>query len=120
MQLHEDASDEMCLLDDSETVPHAVGDVFFVDTCEQVTAIVEATKEELQQEMTNAGADIDSITARLGDLKRTLYAKFGNVRVHRRMVGKLGLTMATGFGRLSTWKSSGAVRACLLGYRVAR
>ncbi len=80
LRLHDDAVDELALLDDDAEVQHSVGDVFLIDTAEKVTEAVENAQNELRREINEAGTELESITARLASLKSTLYAKFGNVR----------------------------------------
>ena len=54
--------------------------MFLLDTSENVTTIVEQTKEELSREIADCTSQLQGISTQLADLKRTLYAKFGNVR----------------------------------------
>jgi len=82
IRLHDDAIDELALVDDDQEVQHAVGDVFFISSTDNVTAIVEDAKLELRRELTAASEELDTITARLATLKGALYAKFGNVRIN--------------------------------------
>jgi len=80
IQLHEDASDELILMDDDAPVHHAVGDVFMMDDKEQIEAALEATKTELSIDVETYENEVKTIIEDMAKLKATLYAKFGKVR----------------------------------------
>lgn len=65
------------LLEDDEKVHFTVGDVFLMDSNEHVQESVDTAKEEIQNDIVEAAAEIETITAKLDQLKATLYAKFG-------------------------------------------
>lgn len=81
LQLHNDATDEMILLDDDAPVQYNVGDAFFFDNKADTEARVEATQGTLGTEIDSLRGQIDEISAEIGKLKATLYAKFGKVRL---------------------------------------
>jgi chaperonin cofactor prefoldin len=83
LQLHEDANEELLLLDDDAPVQYNVGDAFFFDAKADVEARVEATQTQLSAEIEGLRAQIEDASTEIAKLKATLYAKFGKVRAAR-------------------------------------
>lgn len=81
IQLHEDASDELILMDDDADVHYTIGDVFIVDDKDQIEATLDATKAELNKDVEDYEDELKAIQEDMTKLKATLYAKFGKVRV---------------------------------------
>lgn len=79
VQLHEDASDELVLLDDEVPVFYNIGDVFIMDDKAQIETNVEKTKDELTSDAADYQREIDQIEKEMAKLKAKLYAKFGKV-----------------------------------------
>ena len=78
-QLHEDASDELMLMDDDVPVHYTIGDVFILDDKDQVESNLEATKAELAKDIQEYEEEIRTVSNDMTKLKATLYAKFGKV-----------------------------------------
>ncbi|XP_041713905.2 prefoldin subunit 4 [Coregonus clupeaformis] len=79
LQNLQDASDDLMMAeDDSLLVPYQIGDVFISHTQEETQEMLEAAKEQLQQEIKDLEGKVSAIQQVLGDLKVQLYAKFGN------------------------------------------
>lgn len=79
LQLHEDASDELLLMDDDDSVHYTIGDVFIMDDKEQVEANLETTKADLAKDVQGYEEEMRSLSEEMTKLKATLYAKFGKV-----------------------------------------
>lgn len=77
LQLHEDAGDELLLMDDDTSVHYAVGDTFLLDDKEQIEATLDATKAELGKDIDGYELEMRRIGERMRLLKANLYAKFG-------------------------------------------
>lgn len=82
IQLHEDASDEMVIMDDDAEVFYNVGDVFIMDDKSHIESKLDKTKEDLTKEVANSEEQLESIEKEMGTLKASLYAKFGKVSRH--------------------------------------
>ncbi|XP_064813506.1 prefoldin subunit 4-like [Oncorhynchus masou masou] len=79
LQNLQDASDDLMMAeDDTLLVPYQIGDVFISHTQEETQEMLEAAKEQLQQEIKDLEGKVSAIQQVLGDLKVQLYAKFGN------------------------------------------
>jgi prefoldin subunit 4 len=76
-QLHEDAGDELVLVDDDERLQYNVGDVFFYDDKSEIESRIEETKSELDVEISDLRAQVEETTTEIQSLKTVLYAKFG-------------------------------------------
>lgn len=77
LQLHEDAAEEVLMLDEGVPVQLNVGDAFFLNPKELVEARLETVQEELKGEIEGLKAQIDELSGDITGLKATLYAKFG-------------------------------------------
>lgn len=75
--LHEDAAEELMLLDDGERVQYNVGDAFFFDGKEAVEGRVEETSASIAGEIEGLKASIEEMGGEIAKLKAKLYAKFG-------------------------------------------
>lgn len=79
VQLHEDASDELMLMDDDAPVHYTIGDVFILDDKDQVEATLEKTKAELGKDVDGYEEELQNVADDMTKLKASLYAKFGKV-----------------------------------------
>ncbi|PXF39437.1 Prefoldin subunit 4 [Gracilariopsis chorda] len=77
IQLHEDANDELILLDDDAPVHYNIGDVFILDSKQDVEHTLEQTITELNNDVEQFTAELAQIEQSMTKLKATLYAKFG-------------------------------------------
>lgn len=75
--LHEDAGEELLLLDDGERVQYNVGDAFFYDAKDAVEGRVEETAARIAGEIEALKAGIAETGGEIAALKAKLYAKFG-------------------------------------------
>lgn len=82
IQLHEDANDELILLDDDAPVHYNIGDVFILDDKQDVEHTLEQTINELNSDIEQYTAELAQIEQLMTKLKATLYAKFGKVKLH--------------------------------------
>lgn len=80
IQLHEDASDELVLMDDDSPVHYTIGDVFIVDDKEQIESTLDNTKAELNKDVEEYEEELQNLTEQMTKLKAALYTKFGKVR----------------------------------------
>ncbi|XP_025897875.1 prefoldin subunit 4 [Nothoprocta perdicaria] len=80
LQNLEDASDDIMMLDDSDSllIPYQIGDVFISHSQEETEEMLEEAKKNLQEEIEALESRVESIQRVLSDLKVQLYAKFGN------------------------------------------
>lgn len=81
IQLHEDASDELVIMDDEAEMFYNVGDVFIMDDKVQIEASLEKVKQNLDEEVAGHQKELDNIEKEMLTLKASLYAKFGKVRL---------------------------------------
>lgn len=79
VQLHEDASDELVLMDDDAPVHYTIGDVFIVDDKEQIESTLDKTKAELNKDVEEYEEELQNLTDEMTKLKASLYTKFGKV-----------------------------------------
>lgn len=79
IQLHDDASDELILMDDDAGVFYNVGDVFILDDKEEIDSSLEETKTELHKDVEQYESELRTISDEMAKLKGRLYAKFGKV-----------------------------------------
>jgi len=77
LKLHEEASDELLLIDDDQSVQHVIGDVFLVSSKSHVDEILESQKSNLHAEVEALSHTLDTIQSEMKGLKSRLYAKFG-------------------------------------------
>lgn len=77
VQLHDDATDELIVVDDDAPVYYNIGDVFIMDDKERIEANVEKTKAELSADVDTYQQEIENIEKEMAKLKAKLYAKFG-------------------------------------------
>lgn len=80
IEVHEDAADELIIMDDDDQVYYNVGDVFIMDTKTSVDTVLERTKEEVTREVAVHEDELATIESEMVTLKASLYAKFGKVR----------------------------------------
>ncbi|MBN3278914.1 PFD4 protein, partial [Polyodon spathula] len=80
LQNLEDASDDIMMLDDEDSVaiPYQIGDVFISHSQEKTQDMLEGAKESLKDEIKVYEGRVAAILQVLADLKVQLYAKFGN------------------------------------------
>ncbi|XP_064641042.1 prefoldin subunit 4-like [Lineus longissimus] len=78
LQNLEDAADELVILDEEETVPYMVGEIFVSAKPEEAGQLLEAAKERVQKEIKTLDTECGEHKGILSDLKVKLYAKFGN------------------------------------------
>lgn len=74
----DDLSMEIELLDDEEEIKYKVGDAFFLVSAETAILKIENENEELSVKITEGETGIEALDEQLDDLKKQLYAKFGN------------------------------------------
>lgn len=79
LQLHEDASDELLLIDDDENVHYTIGDVFIMDDKDQIESKLDNTKADLAKDVENYEDEMKELQDDMTKLKASLYAKFGKV-----------------------------------------
>jgi len=72
-----DAADELILLDDSESVPVQIGEVFVHMSQDGVNEYIDKQKEVLEGEIEKLDARASGMVSSLKELKTKLYAKFG-------------------------------------------
>lgn len=70
-------SENLILMEDAESVPIKIGDVFWSVRSEDVQRILEREQEEVQAEMESVKMDVAGVDAEMTRLKAMLYAKFG-------------------------------------------
>ncbi|KAJ2712676.1 hypothetical protein H4R19_002636 [Coemansia spiralis] len=68
---------DMELLDDDEPVLYKIGDVFIKMTLEDAQARVQEDKSRISQRVGDLDSELGTIQAKMDDLKKALYAKFG-------------------------------------------
>ncbi|KIH64969.1 prefoldin subunit [Ancylostoma duodenale] len=75
-----EAADELMLLDeeDSNSIPFRIGQTFVHFDSEAMTSKLDQLKEETEQKIKDLTAQNSSSQQEMGELKRTLYAKFGD------------------------------------------
>ena len=78
LQNVEDASSDLYLLDDCESVGYKIGEVFINQSDDDTQEMLEKSKEELQSKITSHETDIAEIQKVMNGLKHQLYAKFGD------------------------------------------
>lgn len=77
MQVHEDASDELLMMDDEADVYYNVGDVFIMDDKPSVECSLDETKRSVTKDISSDEDALSAIEKEMLSLKATLYAKFG-------------------------------------------
>lgn len=80
IQLHEDASDEMVIMDDDTEVFYNIGDVFIMDEKSRIEAKLDKTKDDLSKDVRHCEEELETVEKEMSVLKASLYAKFGKVR----------------------------------------
>jgi len=79
LQNLEDAGDELMMAEDETAlIPYQIGEVFVMSSQEDVSGMLERTKEEVSVAITETEAKCEQHKQVLSDLKVKLYAKFGN------------------------------------------
>ncbi|KAJ2687492.1 hypothetical protein IWW39_002906 [Coemansia spiralis] len=73
----DDLATELELIDEEEPIPYKIGDSFFMLSLEQAQARVEKDKAEIDLRVDELDSQISGITSEMNELKRALYAKFG-------------------------------------------
>ncbi|CAN8067811.1 unnamed protein product [Agarophyton chilense] len=77
IQLHDDASDELLLLDDDAPVHYNIGDVFILDEKDAVDQSLQNTISQLNEDVEQYHQQVSEIEQSMTELKAALYAKFG-------------------------------------------
>ncbi|KAJ2751962.1 hypothetical protein GGH94_005129 [Coemansia aciculifera] len=73
----DDLATEIELIDEEEPVPYKIGDAFIMMSLEQAQARVERDKAAIDSRVDELDSQISAITSEMDELKRALYAKFG-------------------------------------------
>lgn len=81
IQLHDDAADELVIMDDDADVFYNIGDVFIMDDKAQIETSLDKVKDDLAQQVGAHEDELRDIENDMLALKASLYAKFGKVRV---------------------------------------
>ncbi|ORZ05409.1 Prefoldin subunit 4 [Absidia repens] len=74
----DDVAMELELADEDEPVRHKIGDAFVHIPVSEAVERVEKDSAKLGLELEEIESDIDSTQGKMTDLKKSLYAKFGN------------------------------------------
>lgn len=74
----EDASLELELIDEEDTVPYKFGEIFLYLKQPDAIEQLEKDSEAMQEKIDNLESKQSDIESRLAELKSALYAKFGN------------------------------------------
>ncbi|ODV76947.1 Prefoldin, subunit 4 [Suhomyces tanzawaensis NRRL Y-17324] len=74
----DDLSMEIELLDEDDRIQYKVGEVFIFMKVSKAIAKIEAENEKLETRISGIDEIIEECDESLGDLKKQLYAKFGN------------------------------------------
>ena len=64
--------------EEEEKIPYMVGEIFVMETPDDVVALLEKKKEEVKAEMAVLEDQATAVKAVMSDLKTNLYAKFGD------------------------------------------
>ncbi|XP_064599362.1 prefoldin subunit 4-like [Liolophura sinensis] len=78
LQNLEDASDELLLLEDENTIPYQIGEVFVSLSPDETSNMLDAAKVNTQKDIEAIEKHCDGHKQILSELKVQLYAKFGN------------------------------------------
>ncbi|XP_013418495.1 prefoldin subunit 4-like [Lingula anatina] len=78
LQNLQDAADELLMLEDEESIPYQIGEVFFSVSADETNEMLERRKEELEEQTKSIEQQVNEHKQVLSDLKVHLYAKFGN------------------------------------------
>nr|CAB3264796.1 prefoldin subunit 4-like [Phallusia mammillata] len=78
LQNIEDASDDLELLDDEETIGYKIGEVFIDHSLTHTQELLEQDKKNVEEEITGLKESIADVESLLKNLKVQLYAKFGD------------------------------------------
>lgn len=79
IQLHEDAVDELLIMDDDADVFYNIGDVFIMDDKAHIESTLDKTREDLSAEILSHESELKVLEKEMLSLKASLYAKFGRV-----------------------------------------
>lgn len=79
IQVHDDAADELIIMDDDAEIFYNFGDVFLMDEKTQIEATLDKTKERLAKELSDYEQQVEKLEKEMISLKASLYAKFGKV-----------------------------------------
>ncbi|KAI9005423.1 Prefoldin subunit 4 [Phycomyces nitens] len=74
----DDVAMELELADEDEPVRYKVGDTFAHVPVSEALERVEKDTEKIQLELDNIRSDVESVQGKMDELKKLLYAKFGN------------------------------------------
>lgn len=80
VEVHEDAAEELMIMDDDASIFYNVGDVFIMDDKPVIEVNLEKTKDGLTSEISSHEDELSSLEKEMQSLKATLYKKFGKVR----------------------------------------
>jgi len=78
LQNVEDASDDLLLLEDCESIGYKIGEVFINQSLDDTQEMLEQSKKKLQSQITSHEAEVTEIQKTMSGLKHQLYAKFGD------------------------------------------
>lgn len=78
LENYEDASNELILMDEEDSVKFRLGEVFFCTSNEEADNLLERRKEEVVQVLSENESEQESIRKELRELKVKLYSKFGS------------------------------------------
>lgn len=81
VQVHEDAAEELIIMDDDASIFYNIGDVFVMDDKPVIESKLEKTKDNLTSEISSHEDELSSLERDMRSLKTCLYNKFGKVRI---------------------------------------
>mmetsp|Transcript_20699 Transcript_20699/g.34091 ORF Transcript_20699/g.34091 Transcript_20699/m.34091 type:complete len:130 (-) Transcript_20699:232-621(-) len=74
----EDASNDLMLVDDDDTVKQLIGEAFIEMNAKTSQDLVEKCKEDVQKQADRLSDQISDIKSKMQELKTVLYGKFGS------------------------------------------
>ncbi|XP_063235511.1 prefoldin subunit 4 [Bacillus rossius redtenbacheri] len=74
----DNAADDLLLVDDSDMIPYAMGEVFVYRSVPQIQELLEQAKEKVLSEIASLEKQASELESVMSDMKTLLYAKFGN------------------------------------------
>lgn len=82
LELVDDVSLELELVDEDEEVPYRIGDALVYLKQQEVMERLEKRKEDLEDRLKKREAQIEAEAERMDSLKTSLYAKFGRENIN--------------------------------------
>lgn len=82
MELVDDVSLELELVDEDEEIPYRIGDALVYLKQQEVMERLEKRKEGLEERLKKRESQIDDEATRMDGLKKSLYAKFGRENIN--------------------------------------